>query len=92
MLEVGKWPDEAGWSERFALTAGGCNRQLHELAEAERPQVVLNLALHVLMDGVPPDLVVREFRKVRLFAEAGIRLPGGWYRSVLFGGRWDPHV
>ncbi|WP_137390847.1 hypothetical protein [Rhodoligotrophos defluvii] len=69
-IEVGPWPDENGWSEKFLMTGGCCYREFH--GHSKEMQIALMfIAFHtcVVRDGIDPQdahrafLNIEEYRK-----------------------------
>ena len=73
-VEVGPWPDRQRWSERYMSTSGCCDTRFHDLTEDERAQVLLNLAAHLMFDGIAPADVLREFAKIPLWRDMSVNL------------------
>jgi hypothetical protein len=68
-IEVGQWPDKAGWSRRYRRTVGACFTETHEMSNAERErQMFLDFHTCVVRDGIDPQkahkafLVIDEYR------------------------------
>lgn len=85
-VRVGGYPDETGWSLRYACTRSFV-RGRGEGAEAVG---LRDMALQLLFDGCEPVEVLREFsripawRKTRLASGHWALIPGRW-------DEWNPH-
>ena len=93
-VHVGLHPDRTGWSTRFACTSGHCFAHFQDYPPQERAERLLGLSLQLVVDGVPPADVLREFARIPEWRGMSIRLPGGDFaRAVLPRNPavWSPH-
>ena len=82
-LEVGRWPDNTGWSEPYLFTTGCCGLGFEELPETEQAQRLRNQAFVLIVAyRVPVQDVLREFSKIGVWCDIGITLPGGGYQKA----------
>lgn len=95
-MRVGPWPDKTGWSDSYSLTSGCCFTFVHELPDDEIAERLMGEALVMISDGVPPSLVFKEFAKIRIWREMGVKLLEGDYecafRSEAGYQAFNPHT
>ena len=87
MVHVGLHPDRMDWSIGYQFTTGCCDAAFIQMGEQEQAQALVNLAaMLVLGDGIPPQSVLKEFAKIRVWREMGLQLPHGHYDSAFLPG------
>lgn len=64
-IQVGPWPDDDGWSDRYACTAGCCYTEVRE-APLWQKILALFTTFHsiVVGDGIDPMRAHQEFLKI----------------------------
>ena len=92
VVKVGPWPaaPEREWSREYQCVAGCGNESYLAMTLAERREAVRNLALDLVLQGVPAAEVEREFAKIDVW-HGPIRLPWGVVQQATDDGRWNPH-
>ena len=80
-LKVGLWPEEHGWSEAYDNTTGYCFYDLHGQDDEDIAQRLVGQALFLVSTGVPIEIVLKEFSKIRVWREMKIKLttPGDFW-------------
>ena len=64
-IEVGKWPDETGWSNLYDSTSGCCDIARHDFdLEGKVLMMFINFHTLVVRDGIDPQAAHREFLKI----------------------------
>src|SRR5436190_1429250 len=64
-IEVGPWPDETGWSDKFAMTCGCCEVARHHSHKAQKIALMfIDFHTCVVRDGIDPHAAHREFLKI----------------------------
>ena len=93
-IEVGPWPDSTGWSNTYAKTTGCCNTFVHDLDDAEQARLLVNQAVDLMFDGIPPEMVLTEFAKIRVWREMKVDLLAGYSYKAFLPGKgyesWNP--
>lgn len=91
-IEVGPWPDRARWSDKYDSTTGCCDIALHDLTPQQRAQRLVNEFWHlVLVEGLDPAAVNREFWKIKCYREMTIDLCNGAGWVAFYKGEPSPH-
>ena len=64
-----------------------------DMNREQQTQALLNLAAHLMFNGIPPTEVLREFSKIETWREMAVLLPSGrWDRAFLTDSPdWNPH-
>lgn len=64
-IKVGPWPDERGWSDRYAMTIGCCMLERHKWP-LDHKVMMMFIDFHscVVGDGIDPQAAHREFLKI----------------------------
>ncbi len=89
-VEVGPWPDERRWSDRYSSTSGCCNvAYWPTLTHEQKLQEIVNGFFYlVLGEGLDPAAVHREFWKIGAYRELEMSYLGsGTY--IVFQGKGD---
>ena len=93
-LEVGPWPDTTGWSGKYSCTSGCCYGHFHSLEEKGQAKRLMNEAASLMFQGIPPQRVLEEFSKIRVWREMRVAFTSGSYQAFCerFGyTTWAPH-
>lgn len=64
-IEVGPWPDETGWSDKYSTTVGACYTGRHGIGEWEQTALVF-IDFHTAVVGydIDPKAAHKEFLKI----------------------------
>ena len=92
-MEVGPWPDLTRWSNKYHLTSGCCFTAFRGMDEEEQARRLLNEAANLMFQGVPAEMVLREFAKIRVWCQMRVRLIPGDYLAFLPSlgyEKWNP--
>jgi hypothetical protein len=69
-VEVGPWPDRAGWSDRYLSTAGCCFADRQDMTPDQKiGQIFIDFHTLVVGDGIDPQAAHREFLKIKDYRE-----------------------
>ena len=61
-VEVGPWPDDTGWSDKYARTVGACNLGRSRLSKGERLALVfIDFNTLVVRDEIDPLVAHKAF-------------------------------
>jgi hypothetical protein len=64
-IEIGPWPDETGWSDKYAMTVGCCLVERHRLDKAQKIALMfIDFHTCVVRDGIDPLAAHRQFLKI----------------------------
>ena len=73
-MEVGPWPDRTGWSNAYDMTTGCCYSLVQDLDDAEQARLLVNEAVNLMFNGIPSQIVLEEFSKIRVWKEMKVDL------------------
>lgn len=75
-LEVGPWPDRTGWSDKYGATTGCGDSSVSDLDDKEQARLLVNQAADLMFSGIPPQTVLHEFSKIRVWRDMKVDLLG----------------
>lgn len=92
-IEVGPWPDNSGWSDRYKSTQGCCFTEWHDLTHEQKLQDIVNGFFFLVLGQKLDTLDVhRELWKIEDYRKLKMRFLGNGPYIVFQGkGRCDPY-
>ena len=76
-MVVGPWPDTTEWSIPYESTTGCSFSDIQDMTDEEIAECLMGEALHMLSQGVPPEILFREFAKIRIWRDMRIKTTTG---------------